>query len=292
LGEIVGSYTDADGVQHGFIRKVNGSFVTFSVPNSVLTVATGIDAAGEVVGEYAYWDGGMDGTYLQLGFRRSVDGTFTTIPIGDFGLVEGVNAKGQVTGSYLSEEEVWNGFVQQPDGSLTTFAAVPSGDNPGEIGTRPMAINATGEIVGFYDDTTTNVEHGFIRQTGGTIVSFDVPGATIINPMAINAFGEIVGVSNAGGFVRRASGQIVNLGAGESPVAINDRGEIAESCTANAACVREPFGTVYRFVAPNSSQTTPNAINDRGEIAGTYLDGSKTAHGFLVTNKWFAGLGF
>jgi hypothetical protein len=282
---------DSNGEEHGFLRKADGAIVTLTVPNSVLTAATGVNALGEIVGDYAYWDGGMDGTYLQVGFRRSVDGVFTTIPLAVFEDVEGINAKGQVTGSYLSEEEVWNGFLQRPDGTITTFAAVSNGDFPGNLGTRAMAINAGGEITGFYNDTNSNNQHGFLRRANGTIVTFDIPGATVTNPLAINGVGEIIGYSSAGGFLRRANGEIVNLGSA-SPVAINDRGEIAESCSPDAACLREPNGLVYRFSVPNSTTTGPNAMNDRGEITGTYSEGSGTAHAFLLTSKRFFGEGF
>src|SRR5215469_8378206 len=46
-GEIVGYYTDTDGEEHGFIRKANGTIETLTVPNSVLTAATGVNAFGE-----------------------------------------------------------------------------------------------------------------------------------------------------------------------------------------------------------------------------------------------------
>lgn len=33
-GEITGNYGDSSGPSHGFVRKADGSFVTFDIPNS------------------------------------------------------------------------------------------------------------------------------------------------------------------------------------------------------------------------------------------------------------------
>jgi hypothetical protein len=44
-GEIVGSYTDAVGVRHGYLLS-GGQFTTINVPNAISTSPTGINAAG------------------------------------------------------------------------------------------------------------------------------------------------------------------------------------------------------------------------------------------------------
>ena len=49
VGQIVGGYTDAAGVGHGFLLD-NGEFTTIDVPGATGTGAFGINAAGQIVG--------------------------------------------------------------------------------------------------------------------------------------------------------------------------------------------------------------------------------------------------
>ena len=51
LGEIVGFYTDAGGVQHGY-TDLNGLFTSFDPTGSVNTTINGINDLGQVVGFY------------------------------------------------------------------------------------------------------------------------------------------------------------------------------------------------------------------------------------------------
>ena len=46
-------------------------------------------------------------------------------------------------------------------------------DPAGSINTVPLSINPTGEITGFYEDTSF-LNHGFVRTRDGTITTFDV----------------------------------------------------------------------------------------------------------------------
>ena len=50
-GEIVGLYSDANDVGHGYLFN-KGKFTTIDVPGAVFTVALGINPAGEIVGLY------------------------------------------------------------------------------------------------------------------------------------------------------------------------------------------------------------------------------------------------
>src|SRR6266849_4533635 len=51
-GVITGTYIDAQGYRHGFLRARDGSFTTFDPPGSVSTLATAINARGEIAGYY------------------------------------------------------------------------------------------------------------------------------------------------------------------------------------------------------------------------------------------------
>jgi hypothetical protein len=57
-GDIAGSYTDANGVQHGFVRNPYGTLTSFDPPEGKQTIATSISDAGAVAGWYQYNAGG------------------------------------------------------------------------------------------------------------------------------------------------------------------------------------------------------------------------------------------
>src|SRR5579864_8315012 len=50
-GEMVGTYADALGMQHGFLLS-RGQFTTLDVPGAVSTTAKGINPRGDIVGAY------------------------------------------------------------------------------------------------------------------------------------------------------------------------------------------------------------------------------------------------
>src|SRR5690349_6808313 len=72
--------------------------------------------------------------------------------------------------------------------SFTTF------DVPGAANTFPASINASGAITGAYIDSIRRQQHGFLRDSDGTITTFDPPGyvsATLA--CCINASGTVAG---------------------------------------------------------------------------------------------------
>ena len=61
LGEIVGFYTDANGVQHGYVDS-NGIFTSFDPSGSTNTTINGLNDLGQIVGFYT------DGNDNVIGF--------------------------------------------------------------------------------------------------------------------------------------------------------------------------------------------------------------------------------
>jgi hypothetical protein len=68
---IVGSYTDASNVTHGFVYS-RGKFTNLDFPGSSFTVATAINNSGTIVGQYFYPTG------VEHGFRDQ-NGKFTEL---------------------------------------------------------------------------------------------------------------------------------------------------------------------------------------------------------------------
>jgi hypothetical protein len=65
-GTITGSYTDAEGAQHGFVRNPYGTITSFDPPRGKQTTATSINDGGVIAGSYYYdWN-----TRIAQGFLR------------------------------------------------------------------------------------------------------------------------------------------------------------------------------------------------------------------------------
>jgi probable HAF family extracellular repeat protein len=170
-------------------------------------------------------------------------------------------------------------------------------DVPGALnGTEPHGINDLGEITGVYADSNNNL-HGFVRKSGGEIVTFDPPNSTGTNPTAINNQGAIVGsyTDAAGathGFIRSPRGKFTIIddpSSTSSPPAtyaqaINDWGVVVgysnDSSSNNHGFVRQVDGELIPFEPPGAVSSQGYHINDLGEIGGDWSD-PNTFHGML-----------
>jgi hypothetical protein len=66
-GTIVGSYTDAEQSQHGFVREADGTITSFDPPGGVQTTATGINDSGVIAGSYFV----LGNPQIPVGFLRT-----------------------------------------------------------------------------------------------------------------------------------------------------------------------------------------------------------------------------
>ncbi len=130
FGAIAGNYYDASSVTHGFLLTPYGKMTTFDAPG-----------AGTGAGQ---------GTYP----------LYTTC----------LNPAGAIVGSYIDANNVYHGFLRNPNGTIATI------DVPGAQATFPNSINLEGAISGQYIDANS-VNHGFVRNPDGKMNTFDVPGA-------------------------------------------------------------------------------------------------------------------
>lgn len=319
FGQIAGYYQDANGLRPGFLRKRNGTFISFEADQSVAhfpTIVTDMNLGGEIIGYIYRPEGGF------TGFLRHTDGTIVTFngsgPMSTASAalatepaprpctpqdncVDGtgpiaINAFGQITGAY--GQGFYVGFLRQPDGTTTNFNANEA-DLPFTI---PQAINLFGQITGYYRDTsnTSLVDHGFLRQSNGTIKTFDPPNSTRTTPQAINFLGQITGYYEdtnnvVHGFLRQPNGGIITFDPTGSintqATAINLEGQIT-GFYATADGVYHGFlrgrnGNIESFDAPGAANagTFPKDINDLGQIVGYYQDANFVLHGFVRSGR-------
>lgn len=112
-GDIVGDYIDANGVTHGLLVR-NGSFITIDFPGATNTNAQDINDNGDIVGStvvanlrHGYLFG--NGTFTQIDFPGA-NMTPSGKPLSGTD-VHGVNASGEIVGTYEDNAGVVHGFV-------------------------------------------------------------------------------------------------------------------------------------------------------------------------------------
>jgi len=157
-GSVSGFYVDADGLGHGWIRKGNGTIITFDAPGAGTDGSQGqgtypitINELGEVGGGY------VDAANIEHGFIRAADGTFTTVdvPGASNSGVDTLNDLGVAAGEFLDQTYTYHCFFRTPDGTITTV------DVPGAENTREGGINDLGVITGFFAEN--GLLHGYVR---------------------------------------------------------------------------------------------------------------------------------
>jgi uncharacterized membrane protein len=311
-GAIVGFYTDANVVPHGFVRSPGGAIFPFDAPGAGLgagldegTVAYGISDLGAIVGYY------QDSQYVFHGFVRGPDGHFA--PVDALGAGTGayqgtvdatINLEGETAGYYYDSAGTAHGFVRSPGGQITPFDAAPSANT---YVPNSNTINAEGAVVGYYFDSS-GTGHGYVRWPSGNVVTIDPQGSVLTLAASINAQGAITGYyfdsTNAvHGFVRAPSGKITpfdapNAGTALGPLgfsgtgafSINAPGDITGAAYDNNdvehGFVRYPNGTFATFDARGAGTqvnqgTRPQENNAFGIDTGYWIDSGGLNHGFV-----------
>jgi hypothetical protein len=271
LGAVTGSYFDASGVGHGFLRFPDGRFTTFDVPGAGGYGSTpiAINLEGTIVGFYT------NSNFVFRAFLRTLDGRFTTFAgpgachtgtsTGCFGN-EATNANvfGIVAGNYMDSNFVSHGMVRNPDGVIIRYDVPGAGSTVGSYqGTGCpgcfSGLNQLGAIAGIYSDSNS-VNHGFLRSPDGKITTFDAPDAGTQSYQGTGCFSDC-------------------------PVSLNDWGAIAgiyiDENYVFHGYLRSPDGNIVTIDPVGSTGTLPYGINDWGVVAGYYNDGNNVSHGFL-----------
>jgi uncharacterized membrane protein len=120
LGAIAGIYSDANSVNHGFLRSPDGTFTTFDAPGAGTgsyegtgcpsDCPTSLNDLGAITGVY------IDANFVYHGYLRSPAGNIVTVdPVGTiFTFCVGINDLGTIAGSYADANGVYHGFLRIP----------------------------------------------------------------------------------------------------------------------------------------------------------------------------------
>lgn len=285
-GDIVGTYSDAVGRQHGFLLS-GGQFTTIDVPGSLVgvagtlpTIARAIGPSGDIVGQFtapynppasttvgfdspAYcpaigsaacikgflYSGGHFSAVLFPGFPGAIPGHITP-----GGSMYGCYHKFDTMASMFSA--AWTRF-----GDTSIAAGGGALSDPSLSYPCSMHGGATpdGNIaVGFYGDMANacHTNHGYILQNG-FLQTYDVPNSISTTLWDVNPGREMVGT-----YVDLAGKQhgFLQLPDGSVPVTLD----------------------VPSYAPFNAVSTVAQGINPAGAIVGQYKDSGGRTHGFLA----------
>ncbi len=243
FGDIVGSYS---GQTNGFLLS-GGIYTTINPSvNAVISVATGINNNGVIVGYFNDIAAVLDG---MQGFL--FDGTTYTIlnyPEATATQINGINDNGVIVGRWVENGITGHGFSY--DGITWTSIDFPGAD--GSLnGTWAGDINNLGQIVGTYHHLTPGPganSFGFILD-GGAYTQLDSGGDRT----------EFVGINNTGLMVGVSSSVSDTLFSG----------------------LKYDGSTYCTFDIPDTTGTTAMGVNDLGSTVGVYSD-SSGPHGFVT----------
>ena len=178
LGAFVFAPGNASSPETAF-TVAGGAYEILNVPNSTLSIATGINSSGLIVGTYQDVAGAVHG------FATSDSSTFNNVDFPGATNTQpiDVNDAGAIVGAYFDAANVEHGFIS----SGGTFTAI---DFPGATDTAVAGINANCDTVGMYSDATGN--HGFLLS-GGVYSPINFPLASDTTAFGINDNGDIAG---------------------------------------------------------------------------------------------------
>lgn len=262
--QIVGGYVDAMGTGHGFLLK-GGSFTTIDFPGAVYTEASGINARGQIVGEY------IDATKMAShGFLLTRRGFTTVDPPGAINsYINWINQQGDMVGGYMDMDGSFHGVLVSRGAFMTI-------DFPGASNTFGLGINSKGEIVGGYVDSAGLNLHGFLMSIG-KFKSFDFPGSNT-NLSACGGLGG--GVSYTDGI--NDEGAIVGGYCGADDHLHGFLLSRKETGNAEDNGVSTDIGVFSTIDFPGAIRSFASGINSEGKIVGGYQSADGHYSGFLL----------
>jgi hypothetical protein len=248
-GFLVGAYSDAAGVVHGFERMPTGTgtFETIDYPGAVSTALTRINDANQAVGSF------VDASGISHGFLFISPNQFTQIdyPRAAQTQVYGINNSQQIVGLWYDANGNTSGFSLLKK----TFTDLVF---PGSVSTVASDVNLAGEVSGSWGNTIVNDQaHGFLLTSAikGKYSDVDFPGAEKTLIYGLNDLNQVVGAYvDAAGVTHGWAGQPST----------------------------KQFLTVD---FPGSTGSDVAGITNNDNLTGTYTDSLGMTHGFWVCKK-------
>ena len=228
--------------------------------------------------------------------ERTVDFRTIDVPGAVSTTAFGINARGDIVGSYVDVSLRSHGYVLQRD----VFTTI---DFPGSAGTEARGIGPSGEIVGDYwlaGEPAVNV-HGYQLTTHGEFVRVDYPGHINTIAQRILPDGTILGCRHdtdmmgtmKGVDMGRRGNHEIDLFASMTNGGTPDQRRIVGLYANMALARQEGFliddGVFTPLVVPGSLSTAAWDMNPAGEIVGVYRNAAGF-HGFLLIDEDYVSI--
>jgi hypothetical protein len=257
-GQMVGTYNDADGTLHGFLRFTDGTYLRFDYPGASLTYANGINDQGVIVGRWTDAKG-YNHPYLRApsGVFSNFDPPGPCFPSKDPASAHRINNHGDIVGRCFAPNHHEYGWILHNDGTfqILTGSGFASSD-------AWFAPNASQYIAGgdYTESThrsgegiywTAGFVHGVLWDRNGGVTILDAHNSQT-GLRSMNSSGDITGIYYDAALARLHGFLLRN-------------------------------GVVTNIDFPNSSDSEDPFINDNGLIVGGFIDVAGVEHGFIAT---------
>jgi hypothetical protein len=229
--------------------------------------------------------------------ERAFDFTTIDVPGALSTSAGGINARGDIVGSYVDANHHSHGYLLR-DGQFTTI------DFPGSAFTEAWGIGPEGEVVGEYSFAgAPGVDlHGYLRTKDGEFVPVNSPGHAHTILQRILPDGTMLGCRHDGDVMASMKGisvsregyaEIATFASMETG-ATPDGQRIVGFYTNMAAANRvEGFliddGEFTPLFVPGSTVTRAFDINPAGEIVGVYVN-PPGVHGFVLMDGSYVSI--
>jgi len=276
---VVGNYMDTTtGKRRGFLYAKN-KYTVIDPPADTggYTRANGINDGGTIVGDFQSSDTRFHGYIYSGGTYTTYDETQTE----SCGLF-GINKAGSLVGSVGNSSGPIRGFINI-GGSKTEFQV--NGNT-----TYVYAINSSNQVVGEYIDSSSK-DHGFFRDSNGTITEVAYPGASQTIALGINDKKEITGTYTLPNGLTYGF-TLVNNSYASTDFAftggVNNKGAYAgyywgvDGVASGYLAAPHKFTLATVTVAGNQ-QAQLWGINKAGVTVGNYVDSSGHPHGMMIS---------
>ena len=295
-GGMVGSYIDAEGLYHPYIRTPTGRFVSLDLPQAAeleYFFVHGINDARTVVARFKPVDG-VPGTLVgtfQEGLRGfKVPGSVST---------EGynINQDGSIVGHYDSADGRRHGFIarlatetdMEPVATPSVFTYTFESINVPGVDFLALTASSDFEDYAGYTRSADGEKEVAFTLIDGVFTTYDFPGSQKTHFYALGNNG------NAAGHYQDSDGLFhgVVLENGELreynfPDAVETEiygiSDATGALTGNfidASGVRRGFSGDTIVEAPEASETYADFINASGRMVGSYIDADGLYHPYL-----------
>ena len=221
----------------------------------------------------------------------------------------GINARGDVVGSFTDQANITHGFLLRGEDFVTI-------DYPGATATQARGINFQGDIVGTHQGANLNTPgsggdiHGFLLRARASLPEpIDYLGHMNTIAQRITATGQILGCYHDQNMMGSMHGILVSDGnqvaLDGTESGLNVPASMSNGGTPNGRLITGLYtdttgthgyvineGNFTSFDFPGAVGTAAWDINPSGAIVGAYTSADTLMHGFLATGGQFFSIDY